>query len=416
VYLRIVYDFETSDRVRDFAQILQSGLIIIDNEFEILSEFNFRARRQPWVIPNPESILLTGISIDQLENEPMTVFEMMVMLNEILNKTGGEDIRGGYNNVSFDEPLRDVHLEQNLLDGHLARDPESGLPMHAPVLDLMRGIHACFIHRPGLLQLEEKTQKGNVSLTLGDVARQNAVDLKEEDAHEALGDCRGVIGLARLIRNKDPELWEHLLTLTNQQNIRSFIERQNYFCRSQVIGGNPKNQMLAPILSGQDPDVTHIAFDLFYDPADHLNKSVVELAAHMKQQVGTKKNPFVTLKIDSLPLVLPEHLVAESAYPAGLVKDTVAVRADLIKSNPDFHERVVQAVAMNRTTEPEIALEVTEEITAWKMEFHAADWARRGEMVREFPARFAETLKTAPEIGRYREFARRIIYENVRNR
>src|ERR1044071_3320135 len=91
--LYVFYDLETTDTDPDFGQILQIGVIVTDGNFNITETHSLRAHRQPWVIPSPEALLVTGITPEQLDDpQADSLFDVMLKFDGILKRTGATAI------------------------------------------------------------------------------------------------------------------------------------------------------------------------------------------------------------------------------------------------------------------------------------------------------------------------------------
>ncbi len=249
-------------------------------------------------------------------------------------------------------------------------------------------------------------------MTLGSVARQNGVELSEEDAHEAIGDVRATIGVTKLIRDGAPEIWNQMLALATPQGVQDFIGSHDIFCMSDIFFAKPRSRMLTS--AGSD-----IGFDLSSDPAAYMNKTAEEIAFAMTQ----KNNPFVSLEPDKFPILMPESLTPANLYPAKIDRATLEARAALVKNSPAFREKIAQAAALNRNsaTPPDIELQRDETIPAdvaplldaWKKEFQDGGWPERAALIQDFPVRFAEALQTTPALNRFVQFAHRVVFDNA---
>ena len=62
----VFYDTETTGTNTSFDQILQFGAIRTDHELQELERFEIRCRLLPYVVPSPEALCVTGISVEQL--------------------------------------------------------------------------------------------------------------------------------------------------------------------------------------------------------------------------------------------------------------------------------------------------------------------------------------------------------------
>ncbi|HTK83446.1 MAG TPA: exonuclease domain-containing protein [Patescibacteria group bacterium] len=399
----VFYDLETTDTDPDFGQILQIGVIVTDDNFNITETHSLRARRQPWVIPSPEALLVTGITPEQLDDpQADSLFEVMLKFDGILKRTGATAIRAGYNIMRFDEPGIASAAHQNLLDD---------ISVGAPRLDVIRMVHACLIHKPGALTLDEKTSKDHIRTNLGAVARQNGVALSEDDAHEAVNDVKATIGVAKVIKERAPDIWEQMMKMATAHGVADFVAANDIFCMSDLFYAKQRSR----ILTG----VGGVAFDLSQDPAPYLNKTAEQIAEAMRD----KNSAFVSLTREPQPILMPESMTPQNLWPQKIDRATLQARAAAIKADPGFAAKVAQAAALNvdNTVAPDIEKQIDEKVpaevapalAAWKKEFRAGDWPRRVALIDEFPTRFAEPLKTTPTLNRFVQFARRIVFDNA---
>src|SRR3546814_17045077 len=67
-----------------------------------------------------------------------------------------------------------------------------------------------------------KREDGATSFRLEHLAAANHVRIG--DAHEALSDVRALIGMARLLKQTQPRLWEHAARLRNQRHVATLLD------------------------------------------------------------------------------------------------------------------------------------------------------------------------------------------------
>ena len=51
-------------------------------------------------------------------------------------------------------------------------------------------------------------------------------NIKHEFAHDAMSDVDATLGIAELIKRNEPDLWEHLMTFRNHNNVREFYRKK----------------------------------------------------------------------------------------------------------------------------------------------------------------------------------------------
>src|SRR3546814_12312546 len=67
-----------------------------------------------------------------------------------------------------------------------------------------------------------KREDGATSFRLEHLAAANHVRIG--DAHEALSDVRALIGMARLLKQTQPRLWEHAARLRNTRHVATLLD------------------------------------------------------------------------------------------------------------------------------------------------------------------------------------------------
>ncbi|MCV4932819.1 exodeoxyribonuclease I, partial [Escherichia coli] len=82
--------------------------------------------------------------------------------------------------------------------------------------DLIDVVRAAYALRPDGIVWPE--QDGRVTLKLERLTAANGID--HGQAHDALSDVRATIALARLIREKQPKLYDYLFALRSKQKVQ----------------------------------------------------------------------------------------------------------------------------------------------------------------------------------------------------
>ncbi len=109
----------------------------------------------------------------------------------------------GYNTIRFDDEVTRFLFWRNLIDPY-AREWQN----ECGRWDLLDVVRLTYALRPEGIEWP-KQEDGTPSFKLEDLARANG--LLHEAAHDALSDVRATIALARLIRDKQPKLFDFCL-------------------------------------------------------------------------------------------------------------------------------------------------------------------------------------------------------------
>jgi exodeoxyribonuclease-1 len=101
----IFYDCETTGSDRCFDQILHFAAVRTDDDLNVVDRFEIRSRLQPYIVPSPGAMVVTGVDVDKLF-DPRTPshFEMCKCIRDVL-VAWSPAIFVGYNSISFDEEL-----------------------------------------------------------------------------------------------------------------------------------------------------------------------------------------------------------------------------------------------------------------------------------------------------------------------
>ncbi|MEG0558089.1 MAG: exodeoxyribonuclease I, partial [Comamonas sp.] len=149
-------------------------------------------------LPDPQSCLITGITPQRALEDGIPEHEFAALIEAELAQPGTVGV--GYNTIRFDDEITRFMFWRNLIDPY-AREWQNGCGRW-DLLDVVRMVYAL---RPDGIHWPQK-EDGSPSFKLEDLARANG--LLHEQAHDALSDVRATIGLARLIRDKQPRLFD----------------------------------------------------------------------------------------------------------------------------------------------------------------------------------------------------------------
>lgn len=258
-------------------------------------------------LPDPQSCLITGITPQKALEEGVPEHEFAGLIEAELAQPGTVGV--GYNTIRFDDEITRFMLWRNLSDPY-AREWQNGCGRW-DLLDVVRMVYAL---RPDGINWPQK-EDGTPSFKLEDLARANG--LLHEQAHDALSDVRATIGLARLIRSKQPRLFDFAFGLhkkdgalremglpATQEHARPFLH---------VTG------MISPArgcLAVMWPLATHptnknevICWDLAADPSELAGISIEDLRLRLftrqaELPEGVSRLPIKSIHVNKSPMVV----------------------------------------------------------------------------------------------------------------
>ncbi len=172
-------------------------------------------RPAPDYLPEPEACLLTGIVPQQCLAQGMAEHAFAAEIESELAFPG--TIGVGYNSIRFDDEVTRFLFWRNLIDPY-AREWQN----ECGRWDLLDVLRCTFALRPDGIEWPRKDDD-QPSFRLEDLTRANG--LAHDAAHDALSDVRATIAMARLVKARQPRLWDFCLRLRSKQAVIDEMNR-----------------------------------------------------------------------------------------------------------------------------------------------------------------------------------------------
>ena len=207
------YDYETTgiDPRRD-RPLQVAGIRTDENLNEIGEPLNIYCQPSDDILPHPAACLVTGITPAKLAEHGLGEAEFISRVHAELSMPGTCGV--GYNSLRFDDEVTRYTLYRNFFDPY-AREWQGG-NSRWDLIDLVRTAYA--LRPEGIVWPEVD---GRVSLKLELLTAANGIE--HGQAHDALSDVRATIALARLIRSKQPKLYDYLYQLRSKQRVLDVV-------------------------------------------------------------------------------------------------------------------------------------------------------------------------------------------------
>ncbi|UPG87550.1 exodeoxyribonuclease I [Luteibacter aegosomatis] len=215
-------------------------------------------------LPHPVAALITGISPQLAEREGLREAAFAAAIHEEIARPGTCTV--GYNSLRFDDEFTRHLLYRNFYDPY-GREWENG-NSRWDLIDLVR---MCQALRPEGIVWPTR-ENGTPSFKLEHLATANG--LKQERAHDALSDVEALIALARLIRSKQPRLWDWYYALRRKQRVFELLDVAAMTPVVHVSSRYPASRhcltVIAPLAAHPSRPGEIIVYDLTCDPTDLL--------------------------------------------------------------------------------------------------------------------------------------------------
>jgi exodeoxyribonuclease-1 len=292
-------------------------------------------------LPDPESCLITGITPQECaaKGVPENVFAQQI--HALLAEPGTVGV--GYNSIRFDDEITRFMLWRNLRDPY-AREWQNDCGRW-DLLDVVRAAHAL---RPEGIEWP-KGDDGLPSFKLEKLSAANG--LLHESAHDALSDVRATIAMARLLRERQPKLFDFCLQLRKKDRVaqelglpttlreaRPFLHISGMFGAARgcialmwplAMHPTNKNELLAWDLSADPGELAELrpeqVRERLFTPTADLPEGVTRLPV---KGVHLNKSPIVVSNLKTLRPDLAERWGIDLAQAAR--------HAEVLRALPDL--------------------------------------------------------------------------------
>lgn len=307
------HDYETFGAEPRRSRPAQFAGVRTDAELNEIDEpVMIHCRPAPDFLPDPGSVLITGITPQQALQRGLSEREFALAIERELARPG--TIGVGYNSIRFDDEVTRFLLWRNLADPY-AREWQN----HCGRWDLIDVVRLTWALRPDGIQWpvhESGEWAGRVSFRLEHLTRANGI--AHEGAHDALADVRATLGLARLIRRQQPRLWDFCLKLHRKDGVKAQIASGRPFLH--LSSQYPLERGRLAIVWALAPHPRNanevIVWDLAEDPRQLLELDAATLRRRLFTKAdslppGETRLPMKTLHLNRSPMVASDLRVLQ---------------------------------------------------------------------------------------------------------
>lgn len=336
------HDYETSgaDPRRD--RPMQFAGIRTDAELNIIEEpVMFYCRPAEDLLPHPQACLITGIVPQDALREGVCEAEFIARVHEELARPGTCAV--GYNSIRFDDEVTRNTLYRNFYDPY-AREWQNGCSRW-DIIDMLRLTRAL---RPEGIEWPTY-EDGSPSLRLEDLTKANGID--HGNAHDALSDVYATIEMAKLVRERQPKLFEFVLNNRDKATILQKLDVVSHKPVLHISSRYPAEWGNAAIVA---PLATHpvnknsvAAWDLRIDPTPLFDLPVAEIRRlmYLPREERKESDPVIALKqilANKCPIVAPAGMLTKvEADRLQIDGDVCRTHLQMLRSHPGLAARVM---------------------------------------------------------------------------
>ena len=299
-------------------------------------------------LPSPSAISVTGITPQQTLMDGINEAEFCRFITEEVFVP--ETVAVGYNTVRFDDEFMRAILWRNFYDPYEWewKDGRSRWDM----LDVVRLTRAL---RPEGIEWPFR-EDGTPTNRLELITKLNGVS--HEHAHDALSDVFATIAVAKLIRKKQPKLFDFLFKMREKNSVKKLVNLENktpfVYASGRYANEFNKTTVAFPIAPGRNGNI--LVYDLRYN-LDLLLDGSCRLLSSPKNDgifggpppepspVHEARSIFPIVKelcYNKCPAVAPMAVLdIEGGWEKiGLSKDEINHNLEILLKHPEFAERV----------------------------------------------------------------------------
>jgi len=335
------YDYETfgtdprTDRIAQFAGIRT------DLDFNIIDEpVDIYCKATNDILPNPEACLITGITPQKTFETGFIEAEFIKLIEKAFSKPNTCVV--GFNSIRFDDEFTRYSLYRNFFDPY-AREWQNGCSRW-DIIDLVRITRAL---RPDGIKWPVD-DNGIASNRLELITKANGIS--HEAAHDALSDVYATIAVAKLIKDKQPKLFDYVFEHKKKQKISALLNLYNPEVVLHTSGMYPSTicntTVVYPLAQHPTNKNGIIVFDLRYSPEDLKNLSAEEIIERLytpRDQLpeGIERIPLKTIHINKCPVVAPVKTLDEAAVKRTEIdKDLYMKHLSVLQAIPDLDKKL----------------------------------------------------------------------------
>ncbi len=307
-------------------------------------------------LPQPGACLVTGITPQEAWEKGLPECEFIRRIHEELAQPGTCGV--GYNSLRFDDEVTRFTLYRNFYDAY-AREWQNG-NSRWDIIDMLRAAHAL---RPEGIVWPER-EDGLASFRLEELTAANGI--AHEAAHDALSDVHATIAMARLVREKQPRLFDYVLNHRDKRSVAAQLDisaMKPVLHVSGMFGAERYHTALVVPLAQHPVNKNEIiCYDLMVDPAplpDMAPEAIADLLYTRAEELpeGVVRPGLKSVHINRCPVLVTAKMADSNiARRIGLDGDRCRAHLKLLREwrerSPQDFIQFWQTVYAERPREP----------------------------------------------------------------
>jgi len=287
-------------------------------------------------LPSPEACIITGITPQIALKNGVSEAEFFSAIHREMMRPNTCGV--GYNSIKFDDEVTRHGLYRNLYNAY-----EREFKNCNSRWDIINVIRMVFALRPGKFNWP-LGDDGKPTFRLEKLTKANGIP--HDGAHDALSDVRATIGLARLIKEREPKLFDFLFNNRNKHMTADLLKigEPVLHVASTYSVDNHFLSLVLPIAKHPTNNNGVIVYDLNVNPqpllamtAEDIKKTLYKKAGDLAD--GEVRVPLKLIQINKCPALAPRNALRPDdairtnfdgakcdAYARQIISDSVVFR------------------------------------------------------------------------------------------
>lgn len=306
------HDYETWGEIPAQDRPSQFAGIRTDENLNIIGEpLMIYCRPAPDLLPKPEACLVTGLSPQFVLAKGLSEAEFVAKIIAELGAPGTCGV--GYNSIRFDDEVTRYALYRNFYDPY-EREWRNG-NSRWDIIDMVRMTRAL---RPEGIEWPNY-EDGKPCFKLEMLTKAN--HLNHEAAHDALSDVYATIAIAKLIKTKQPKLYDYAFRLRDKRFTASLINIAQHkpllHISSRFPGEHGNAALVLPLAIHPHNKNSIIAYNLSINPEDLLCLPIEELRLRLYTRTedlpdGITRLALKEIHLNKTPMLLPPNMLDDA--------------------------------------------------------------------------------------------------------
>lgn len=288
-------------------------------------------------LPQPQACIITEVTPQKALSEGKIEAEFFSLIHGQLSQSGTCGV--GYNSIRFDDEVTRHGLYRNFYDPY-EREWKSG-NSRWDIIDMVRLVYAL---KPETMNWPLR-EDGTPGFRLEELTSANG--LAHEAAHDALADVRATISVAKLIKTRQPKLYDYVYNLRHKKKVAEFIDVEQRRPLLHISSRFPASRgcaaLIVPLMFHPTNKNSVICYDLSTDTqalmtldADEIAERVYVKASDLPE--GIDRIPLKEVHINKCPVIATTKLLNSQA----------ARRLGIDREQCDRHWQQLKTVDLNQ--------------------------------------------------------------------